>query len=85
MSEVIDLTKCLKLIRPNSLFTLNGDTYEGLVWQSDDEKPTKKELIDAWPLAKAAFEKEIADAIAKKQAVYDKLGLSADEVEALIS
>jgi exopolyphosphatase/pppGpp-phosphohydrolase len=70
---------------PGSLWTLNGDTYEGLTWLSDTPKPTQQELDAAWP----AVQQDRADAIAAdaaaKQSAIDKLaalGLSVDEIRA---
>ena len=41
----MDLVKALISIRPNSLWELNGDDYEGLVWKDNEQtKPTKQEL-----------------------------------------
>jgi len=41
----MDLVKALISIRPNALWELNGDTYEGLVWKDTNQtKPTKKQL-----------------------------------------
>jgi hypothetical protein len=34
---------------PDSEWTLDGDTYNGLTWLSDSPKPTQQELDDAWP------------------------------------
>ena len=34
---------------PTSLWTLDGDDYNGLTWLSDTPKPTQAELDAAWP------------------------------------
>ena len=34
---------------PGTLWTLNGDEYDGLVWLSDTPKPTQAELDALWP------------------------------------
>ena len=64
-------------------WTLNGDNYSGLTWLSDTPKPTKAKLDGLW----AEVQQEIADEanakIATRQAVLDKLGLTADEAAAL--
>ena len=64
-------------------WTLNGDDYDGLTWLSDTTKPTKAKLDSLW----AEVQQEIADEanakIAARQAVLDKLGLTADEAAAL--
>ena len=65
-------------------WTLNGDDYNGLIWLSDTPKPTKTKLDSLW----AEVQQEIADEqttkTAQRQAVLDKLGLTADEAAALL-
>lgn len=67
----------------NDQWILDGDDYAGLTWLSDTPKPTKAKLDGLW----AEVQQEIADEqIAKnaaRQAVLDKLGLTADEAAAL--
>ena len=42
---MIDLTKPLFALYPTAKWTLNGDTYAGLTWLSEDiQKPTEQEL-----------------------------------------
>ena len=58
-----DYAKTLEVIRPNSRWRMTGEDYSDLLWLSDDPKPTKKTLDDAWPqvqyeLAYAAVEAE---------------------------
>jgi hypothetical protein len=44
---MIDLTKPLFALYPKAKWTLNGDTYDGLTWLSEDiPKPTEQELLD---------------------------------------
>ena len=61
-----------------------SESYDSLNWQSDTPKPTKKELDDAQPilLAQENASKE-AQKLARR-AVLDKLGLTADEAQALL-
>ena len=65
-------------------WTLDGDEYTGLTWLSDGAKPSKATLDGLW----ASVQQEIADEatakVATRQAVLDKLGLTADEVTALL-
>jgi len=64
-------------------WTLDGDEYTGLTWLDDSPKPTKAKLDSLW----AEVQQEIADEktakVATRQAVLDKLGLTADEAAAL--
>ena len=61
-----------------------GNDYATLEWMSDGTKPSKSVLDGLW----ASVQQEIADEaeakIATRQAVLDKLGLTADEVTALL-
>ena len=65
-------------------WTLNGDEYTGLTWLSDSPKPSKATLDGLW----AEVQQEIVDEkIAKaaaRQAILDRLGLTADEAAALL-
>jgi hypothetical protein len=43
---MIDFSKPLFALYPTAKWTLNGDTYAGLTWLSEDiQKPTEQELI----------------------------------------
>lgn len=45
----MDITHALLRLRPGSKWTLNGDTYAGLVWlDSPETKPTLAEIEAAW-------------------------------------
>ena len=69
-----------------SEWTLDGDTYEGLVWLSDTPKPSKAELDDAWPAVQQARADAVAAKEAARQSGIDKLaalGLTVDEVSAV--
>jgi len=46
---MVDYAAVLISIRPNALWSLEGDEYSGLTWLDDSPKPTKKTLDDAWP------------------------------------
>ena len=63
---------------------ISGNDYDTLDWLSDSAKPSKATLDGLW----ASVEQEIADEpaakLAARQAVLDKLGLTADEVAALL-
>jgi hypothetical protein len=80
-----DYTLILSTHFLDSEWTLNGDDYEGLIWLSDTTKPTKKQLDDLWQSTLAAVEKKKSDQIAARQAVLDRLGITADEAALLLS
>ena len=53
-----DYAAVLTAIRPDSLWSMTNNDYGTLDWQSDDPKPTKKTLDDAWPQVK--YDREYA-------------------------
>lgn len=83
---MISYTAILNRKYAGSEWTLNGDDYEGLVWLSDTDKPTKKELDDLWPKVQSEMAAEIETKAAKKAAAEAKLaalGLTTDDLKAL--
>lgn len=65
-------------------WTLDGNTYENLVWLSDSKKPTKKELEELWPVVQQEIADEAQaklDAKASAVAKLKKLGLTVEEVQ----
>jgi len=78
-----DYAAVLSENHPDSQWTLDGDTYDGLTWLSDSPKPTQQELDDAWPAVQQAQADAIAANAASKQSAIDKLaalGLTVDEI-----
>lgn len=45
---MIDYTQILSVNYPNTQWTLNGNSYDGLTWLSDTPKPTQEELDALW-------------------------------------
>lgn len=43
------ITAVLSKHYPDAEWSLDGDDYSGLVWNSDIPKPTEKELESLWP------------------------------------
>lgn len=56
---MIDYTQILIINYPNDNWSLNGDTYEGLSWESDTPKPTQEELDALWPSTQEYEAKQI--------------------------
>ena len=46
---MIDYAAILSVNYPTDMWTLEGDTYEGLTWLSSTPKPTQAALDAAWP------------------------------------
>jgi hypothetical protein len=61
-----------------------GNDYATLEWLSDSEKPSKATLDGLWASVQQEIVDEVAIKAATRQAVLDKLGLTADEVAALL-
>jgi hypothetical protein len=56
-----DLTKPLFALYPTAKWTLNGDTYDGITWLSEDiSKPTEEELL-SWIDPNAYKAKRVAE------------------------
>ena len=50
---MIDIPAVLGVIRPHAQWSLNGEDYEGLVWNDASPQPTLAEIEAAWPAAQA--------------------------------
>ena len=87
-----EITQALKVIVPNAQWSLIGDNYDDIQWDSNDKKPSLDEITQIISqLPKLAAEKKAEEDAAKaaieakKQEVLAKLGLTADEVAALLA
>jgi hypothetical protein len=84
---MIDYAQILSVNYVGSQWTLNGDSYDGLTWLSDTPKPTQAELDALWEstqTAVAAKEQAAKDVKASALAKLAALGLTQDEVKALV-
>jgi hypothetical protein len=84
---MIDYTQILSINFVGSQWTLNGDSYDGLTWLSDTPKPTQFELDALWESTQAAVaakEQAAKDVKASALAKLAALGLTQDEVKALV-
>jgi len=83
---MIDYALILTANYKGSSWQLNGETYDGLTWNSDTEKPTKKVLDDQWVSVQAELKAQKQAAIDVRASAIAKLaalGLTADEIAAL--
>ena len=72
---------------PDAQWLLEGDDYEGLVWLSETDKPSKKTLDDLWETVKAEVIAEKENKTNFKLTAITKLaalGLTEDEAKAII-
>jgi hypothetical protein len=81
---MIDYIAILSRRYADKEWTLNGNEYTGLTWLSEGAKPSKKTLDDLWAEVQAEIATEAATKAEQKQAVLDRLGLSAAEVQLLL-
>lgn len=82
----IKLAEILLFLRPGAEFNVRGDVYEGIEWLDKKQlMPTEDEVEAAFKVYAEAKENERLAAEAKKQALLDKLGLTADEANLLIN
>ena len=84
---MIDYAQILSINYIGSQWTLNGDSYDGLTWLSDTPKPTQAELDTLWESTQvtvAAKEQAAKDVKASALAKLAALGLTQDEVKALV-
>ena len=80
------LVKAIKKLKPNSEFSYDNDDYSTIKWDVlEGDAPTQKEIDAAIKEVKAD---EIAEAQAKatqRQAILDRLGITAEEAQILLS
>lgn len=73
----------LNMLLPDGKYVIYGDDYENITW-FDDNKITKKEFeagfdkYDAWKV------KQDSDKAAERQAILDRIGLTAEELQTII-
>jgi hypothetical protein len=80
---MIDYPTVLTANYPDTSWTLDGDSYDGLTWLSDTPKPSQAELDAAWPAVQQAQADAVAAEEATRQSAVDKLaalGLTVDEI-----
>lgn len=83
---MIDYALILSLNYAEQSWTLNGDSYDGLVWTNNTPKPTQAELDDLWEVTKVQVAAKAQAQIDAKQAALNKLmalGLTEEEALAL--
>jgi hypothetical protein len=80
----MDISTILSTKYKGSEWSLDGDSYEGLIWVSNTPKPTEEELQELWPEVQAELQAEKQaklDAKASAIAKLEALGLTVEEVE----
>lgn len=83
---MIDYAMILTRKFAGSEWTLNGDDYEGLVWFSSGDKPSKETLDALWGEVVAEVQAEFDAVVAARESARAKLkalGLTDDEITAI--
>ena len=81
----MDLTIILSKRYKNHTWSIDGNSYAGINWLSDTEKPSEEELLSHWDSVLAEVEAEAEAKAAEKQALLNRLGITADEARLLLS
>jgi hypothetical protein len=84
---MIDYSKILSTNYAGKSWSLDGDSYNGLTWLDESQKPTQAELDALWESTQATLAEQKAQAEATKASALAKLaalGLTQDEVKALV-
>lgn len=82
----LEIGRALVALGFESGWTINGDTIDGIEWIDEPAtKPTAKQIIDKIAeLPAIQAEKAAADA-AEKQAILNRLGITAEEAKIILS
>jgi hypothetical protein len=84
VKKMVDYPTILTRKYPGQEWVLNGDSYEGLTWLSETEKPSKEELDALWEEVQAEIAAEAQaklDAKASAVAKLEALGLTVEEIQ----
>lgn len=81
---MIDYAAILTRRFKDAVWILNGDDYAGLSWTSESAKPTKAALDALWPEVQAEIAAEAAEKEALKASILTKLGITAEELKAIL-
>lgn len=68
---------------PSAQWVIYDNDYSTLQWFSETPKPSKKTLDDLWASVQTRMAAEAEAKVSARQSALSKLGLTADEVQAL--
>jgi hypothetical protein len=66
----MNIPKILNKIRPGATWCLDGMSYDGLIWQDESPKPTKKEIEKAWAEVREEIDRENVQRL--RRGAYEK-------------
>ena len=79
------LVKAIKKLKPNSEFSYDNDDYSTIKWDVlDGDAPTQKEIDVAIKKIKADELTQAETKATQRQAILDRLGLTADELQTIL-
>ena len=79
------LAKAIRKLRPTAEFSYNNDDYSTVKWDFiEGDIPTEAEINAVIQEIKTEEAQAQAEAEAKRQALLDKLGITADEAKLLL-
>ncbi len=81
---MIDYVKILQRRYEGKQWWIQENDYATLDWLDDSSKPSKATLDGLWAEVQTEIANETSSKQAARQAVLDKLGLTADEAQALL-
>lgn len=79
------ISKALIALGHNSGWALTGETLDGLVFDDETKKPSDKEITDKIAELPAIEAAKAAEEASKKQAILNRLGITADEAKLILS
>ena len=80
-----DIVKAIRLLKPTAQYSFTDNDYSTIKWDVlDGDAPTQKEIDAAIKQVKANEIKEAEAKAAQRQAILDRLGLTADEAKLLL-
>jgi len=77
--------KVLEMLCPNTGWTIYGDDYDSIIWESGKPAITKKQFTDGFAQYDAWEAQQNADKATAKAALLERLGITADEAKLLLA
>jgi hypothetical protein len=80
-----EITDAIFYLVPSAEFSFTEIDLDSLQWHTKDvDKPSQEAILAAIPVAKAQIEADKENVQSKKQALLDRLGITADEAALLL-
>ena len=81
-----DLVKAIRKLKPNAEFTFNESDYSSIKWDVlEGDAPTQAEIDAALKQVKAEEAEIAANKATEKAALFERLGITAEEAKLLLS